>query len=121
MAVGALAGFGTVALSAIAAHALAPRLDPAALRAVQSAIQMQGWHALALIGTGLLAARGGRTRLVNLAGCAFLAGMVLFCGAVWSGAAGGMHLGPVAPAGGVLLMAGWLLLAAAALGGEALL
>jgi uncharacterized membrane protein YgdD (TMEM256/DUF423 family) len=38
-----------------------------------------------------------------------------FCGAVWWGALGGAPLGPVAPAGGMALMAGWALLALAAL------
>ena len=39
----------------------------------------------------------------------------MFCGAVWWGALGGASLGPVAPTGGMLLMAGWALLALAAL------
>ncbi len=121
IAAGALAGFGGVVLSAIAVHALPQRLEPSALHQVQVAIQMQVWHALALLATGLLAARGGRTRLLNLAGTAFLAGILLFCGAVYSGALAGVHLGPLAPAGGLILMLGWLLLAAATLTGEAAL
>ena len=48
------------------------------------------------------------------AGWAFLAGLVLFCGAVWSVALTGRSLGPVAPTGGLLLMLGWLLLAVSA-------
>jgi uncharacterized membrane protein YgdD (TMEM256/DUF423 family) len=115
---GAVAGFATVALAAIAAHALPQRLNEHDLHAVQSGLQMQGWHAAALILTGLLVARGGRVRLANVAGAAFLAGLLLFCGAVYAGALAGVHLGPVAPTGGVLLMAGWLLLAASAVAAE---
>ncbi len=55
---GALLGFGGVAMAALGAHGLG-HLDPSAMRMVQSAVQMQGWHALALLGCGLWAPRGG--------------------------------------------------------------
>ncbi|WP_431283268.1 DUF423 domain-containing protein [Humitalea sp. 24SJ18S-53] len=112
LVLGSLAGFLAVALSAYAAHGLAARPDAARL-AVANALDMQGWHALALLAVGLLADR--RTGLVvHLAGGAFAIGLVLFCGAVWWGALVGVSLGPVAPIGGTLLMVGWLLLALAA-------
>ena len=117
IASGALAGFGAVAMAAVAAHALPQRLDPRALHAVESAIQMQGWHALALVLTGLLATSGGRALLPNLAGGAFLLGLILFCGSIYAGDLAGIHIGPTAPVGGMLLMAGWLLLAASAIAG----
>jgi uncharacterized membrane protein YgdD (TMEM256/DUF423 family) len=53
--------------------------------------------------------------LAHFAAAAFLAGMILFCGAVWAGALMGQSLGPIAPSGGMLLMLGWALLALAAL------
>jgi uncharacterized membrane protein YgdD (TMEM256/DUF423 family) len=80
---------------------------------VRDAIQMQGWHALALLACGLWADRGGR--LADWAGAAFAAGLVVFCGAVYALALGGMRLPMVAPIGGTLLMLGWALLAASAL------
>jgi uncharacterized membrane protein YgdD (TMEM256/DUF423 family) len=120
IASGALAGFSAVAMAAVAAHALPQRLDPRSLHAVESAIQMQGWHALALVLTGLLViARFGPPLLPNLAGAAFLLGLLLFCGAIYANDLAGIHLGPTAPAGGLLLMAGWLLLAASAIAGRA--
>ena len=109
---GSLAGLIAVGLSAWAAHGLAGRLDPARLVAVQNALTMQGWHALALLIAGLMAERG--RRLAHMAAAAFLGGMILFCGAVWAGALSGQSFGPMAPAGGVLLMIGWALLALAA-------
>ncbi len=122
MVLGALAGAGAVGLAAAAAHALPQRLDARGLAAMQSAIQMQGWHALALVATGLWVARAdaaGALRLGplahmlgNLAGCGFTLGLLLFCGAVYANHLGGVQSGPTAPTGGVLLMAGWLLLAA---------
>ncbi len=114
---GALAGLLAVAFSAVAAHALPTRLDPARLRMVESAIQMQGWHSLALVLTGLWVERAGAARLANVAGLAFAVGLVLFCGAVYALALAGIRLGPTAPTGGVLLMLGWLLLGASALVG----
>jgi uncharacterized membrane protein YgdD (TMEM256/DUF423 family) len=99
-------------MSALAAHGLS-RLDPAALHTVQTGIQMQGWHALALLATGIWAPRGGW--LADAAAAAFAAGVLMFCGAVYSQAVFGLNLGPLAPTGGTTLMIGWTLLGASAL------
>ena len=117
MALGALSGAGAVGMAAAAAHALAARLDARALTAMQSAIQMQGWHALALLGTGLWLMRAPPLAhtLGSLAGAGFVLGSLLFCGAVYANHLGGIHSGPTAPTGGVLLILAWLLLAASAL------
>ncbi|MDR3537660.1 MAG: DUF423 domain-containing protein [Acetobacteraceae bacterium] len=112
IAFGALAGFGAVALSAVAAHALGG-LPAASVAMVRSGIEMEGWHALALFGVGLWAPRGGR--LADAAGVAFAVGLLLFCGAVYALGLGGVSLGTVAPIGGTLLMLGWLLLGLSAL------
>lgn len=113
MVLGALAGLLAVALSAWAAHGPPAGLEGAQRRAVDSALMIQGWHALALIAAGLLA-EGGR-RLAHLAGAAFALGTAMFCFAVWWSALGNLALGGVAPAGGMLLMLGWAVLALAAL------
>ncbi len=117
MAVGALAGAGAVAMAAAAAHALAARLDVRAMAAMQSAIQLQGWHALALVVTGLWVMRAPPPAhtLGVLAGLGFLLGMLLFCGAIYANHLGGVHSGLAAPTGGILLIVSWLLLAASAL------
>lgn len=100
-----LAGLTAVAMAAAAAHL---KLDPAALAMLREGVQMQGWHALALLATGLWSPRGGR--LAHLAGLAFTLGLLLFCGTVYALALAGLHLGRLAPTGGFLLMAGWALL-----------
>jgi uncharacterized membrane protein YgdD (TMEM256/DUF423 family) len=117
MALGALAGGTAVALAAVAAHALPQRLDPKALEAVRSAIQMQGWHAIILVVTGAWVMRAPPLAhlLGGVAGVGFAAGMLLFCGAIYAHHLGGLATGPVAPAGGVVLMLAWLCLAASAL------
>jgi uncharacterized membrane protein YgdD (TMEM256/DUF423 family) len=110
---GALTGLGAVMMAAVAAHLVPDSADPHAGEMLRNAIQMQGWHALALLACGLWADRGGR--LVDCAGAAFIAGVVLFCGAVYALALTNLRLPMVAPFGGVLLMLGWALLAASAL------
>lgn len=107
---GALAGVSAVAMAAAAAHL---PLDAKALGILREGVQMQGWHALALLFTGLWAGRGGR--FAHLAGAAFTLGLLLFCGTVYALALGGLQLGMLAPTGGFLLMAGWLLLGLSAL------
>jgi uncharacterized membrane protein YgdD (TMEM256/DUF423 family) len=112
---GSLMGLTAVGMAALAAHPLPDRLDARAMGMVRNALQMQGWHALALLACGFWAGRG--RRLVDLAGTAFMAGIVLFCGAVYAQALAGVMLPMVAPVGGSLLMLGWLLLGISALRG----
>jgi uncharacterized membrane protein YgdD (TMEM256/DUF423 family) len=112
IALGALAGFTAVAMAALAAHGLED-LPPPALQMLRNAMQMQGWHALALLGCGLWAPRGGR--LADWAGAAFALGILLFCGAVYAQGLFGVRVGMAAPVGGTLLMLGWLMLGASAM------
>ena len=114
---GGLAGAGAVGLAATAAHALPASLDAKAIAAIQSAIQLQAWHALALLFTGLwvLRATGLPRWLGHIAGAGFTAGTLLFSGAILGHHLGGFTLGPAAPIGGTLLIAAWLSLAISAL------
>ncbi len=114
IALGALAGLGAVALSAWAAHGAPRVMDGARLAMLDRAVTMQGWHALALLAVALWAERRGG-RLPHLAAAAMALGMLLFCGTVYALAIGGVSLGRAAPAGGMLMMAGWALLGASAL------
>ncbi|HTR18029.1 MAG TPA: DUF423 domain-containing protein [Acetobacteraceae bacterium] len=110
---GALAGLTAVMMAALAAHALPQRLDAERLRLIDSALRMQGWHALALVGIGLWAGRASgawATGCANAAGAATTLGLLLFCGAVYTLALTGLRFGPIAPVGGTLLMLGWALL-----------
>lgn len=114
IALGALAGLVAVALSAWAAHAAPRLLDEARQAMLSTGLQMLGWHALALLGAGLWAQRRGG-RMPHLAAGALALGMLLFTGAVLTRALAGVSLGPVAPAGGMLMLLGWALLALSAL------
>jgi len=106
---GALAGLSGVALSAYAAHALSGQ----AQASVNAAVEMQMFHALGLLFVAMWARRG--LWLVRLAGVAFVVGMVLFCGSISETYIHGTKLTQFAPAGGMVLMGGWLLLALSAL------
>lgn len=90
-----ICGALAVGLAAIAAHA-AP--------GVQNVAMLLGWHAPAFMGLALWQ-RG------NAVAALWLAGLLLFSGAVLVRAFLGVSLGPVAPIGGITLIAGWLLLA----------
>ncbi len=81
VALAALIGLLAVAAAAGAAHL---PVDASQSRAIASAVQMQGWHALALLACGIWGARGGR--LTHAAGAAFALGTLLFCGTVYAGA-----------------------------------
>jgi uncharacterized membrane protein YgdD (TMEM256/DUF423 family) len=109
---GAILGLTAVAMSAYVAHGT-QGLPSGAVQGLRDAVQMQGWHALSLVGTGVWARR--RSRLANLAGLAFAVGTGLFCGAVYAHTLGGMDVARLAPTGGFVLMAGWLLLGLSAL------
>jgi uncharacterized membrane protein YgdD (TMEM256/DUF423 family) len=110
MALGALLGLISVAMAAYAAHGLAP--DRAAL--ASTGASLGAWHGLALIGTGLLAERR-QGRLVHVAAFCLAAGALMFCGGVFLRALTAYSLGLVTPLGGVTMLVGWGLLAAAAL------
>jgi len=112
LAIAALAGLTAVAVSALAAHALPHSLDPVRMAMVDQALALQGWNAAALLGAALWARQG---RLLVRIGAGLLAlGLVLFCAGVYALALGGVRIPFMAPTGGMVLMAGWLVLGLAA-------
>lgn len=116
IATGAVLGALAVAAGAFGAHALRARLSPADLATFETAARYQMYHALALLGVGLLAARG---MPVASAGWSFVAGVALFSGSLYLLTLGGLRwMGAVTPLGGIALILGWLLLARAALAGQ---
>jgi uncharacterized membrane protein YgdD (TMEM256/DUF423 family) len=107
LAAGALTlGLG-VALGAFGAHALRDALGPTALGWWQTAVSYQMWHGLALLALG-----AGRVERVNLPAWLIGLGTLIFSGSLYLMALTGMRwLGAVTPIGGVLMIAGWSLLA----------
>jgi uncharacterized membrane protein YgdD (TMEM256/DUF423 family) len=113
--VGAILGGLAVVLGAFGAHGLEDYLVEHEQAAnYETAVRYQMYHALALVLVGLLAERWP-TKTLHLAGWCFVAGVVLFCGALYGIALARISkLGMVAPVGGVLLIAGWVALATSA-------
>ena len=97
---GGFAGAGGVALSAVAAHAGGDY--------VATASSFMLAHAPALLAIGLL----GRGRVLATGGAILVLGLLLFCGDLLMRHYAGDRLFPMAaPAGGTLMIAGWLVVA----------
>jgi len=129
--VGAILGFLSVALGAFGAHGLrgkypiaesdsfAKRMEnQRLLENFETAARYNMYHALALAAVGLLAVSRGPSLALNVAGWAFLLGMLLFSGSLYTLALTGQRwLGAVTPFGGVAFLVGWIALAVAGGGG----
>ena len=114
VAAGALLGGSGVMLGAFGAHALGDMLTPQQAGWWQTAVQYQMWHALALLLAGSLPLRRAEPAAWCMGG-----GALIFSGTLYLMALGLPHwLGAVTPVGGVLLIAGWLLLGWSALGAD---
>lgn len=99
-----------VLAGAFGAHGLKARLDPASLELWETAARYLMYSGLGLVATGLVGRALGRP--VDLAGWSLVAGAVIFSGTVAILALGGPRwLGAVTPIGGLLLIAGFVLLA----------
>jgi len=111
---GALSGFIAVAAGAFGAHALKVRLTTELLAVFETAARYQMVHALGLIAVAW-ACNQWPGRATQASGWCFVAGTVLFCGSLYLLALTGVRtLGVITPLGGLLFLAGWLLLAWAA-------
>lgn len=109
IAVGAALGALAVALGAFGAHALRARLAPDMLAVWRTAVEYQFYHVAALLLLGLL--REPTQDALNAAGWCFTIGILLFSGSLYALALSGVRmLGAVTPLGGLLFIAGWLLL-----------
>ncbi len=103
MAGALLAAFG-IMLGAFGAHGLRETLSPQALVWWQTAVQYQMWNAVGLVALG--AVPGAR---LGWPAASLAAGTLLLSGSLYLLALGGpSKLGFVAPAGGALMIAGWL-------------
>jgi len=117
LALGSASAAVAVAAGAFGAHGLRARLSPELLAAFETGVRYHLVHAL-----GLLAVAWASARLpgsaVAWAGWLLLAGTVLFSGSLYALALTGVRaLGAVTPLGGVAFIAGWIVLAWAAVRG----
>ncbi len=115
LAIGALNGALSVALGAFAAHALDGVLPAERLGWIETGARYQMAHALALLAVAWMVESRPRP-LVLVAGWAFAAGTLLFCGGLYLAAlADWRFVMPVVPVGGTAFILGWAALLVAAL------
>lgn len=115
---GALHGFLAVALGAFGAHALKDVVDEYGLSIWETAVQYQMFHATGLLVIGLLMSSKllGEVKQLKLAGIFFNLGIVFFAGSLYVLAVSGIKvLGAITPIGGLLFLAGWVLIIVSAL------
>ncbi|MCB9777058.1 MAG: DUF423 domain-containing protein [Alphaproteobacteria bacterium] len=111
---GCVFGFLSVAGGAFGAHALKTRIPADLLVVWDTGTRYAMLHAVALLATGLIAARvpGPST---TVAGVGFTVGTLVFTGSLWVLALSGQRwLGAITPLGGLSFLAGWVALALAA-------
>ena len=103
-------------IAAATGHQLQTEFVPVTRNILDTAREMHFVHALALIAVGVMSSQFDRSRFVEFAGWAFLAGIAFFCGGIY--AAYDLNLTDLKlliPLGGITLMVGWILFAAGAL------
>lgn len=106
LSIAALLAALAVGLGAFGAHALKTRLAPDLLQVWNTASHYHLVHAVALVAMAWGRKDPGRSWSV------LLAGIVLFAGSLYVLALSGIRgIGAITPIGGVLLVAGWIMLA----------
>lgn len=101
-----------VALGAFGAHGLKARVSPEQLAWWQTGVDYHFWHALGLLGIGLLLLQQPALSALRPAGWLLQIGILVFCGSLYAMTLGAPRwFGAITPLGGLSFMAGWLLLA----------
>lgn len=100
-----------VAAGAFGAHGLQGRVEPRMVEVFATAARYQMFHALALLAVAWGVSRWPEARL-ETGGWLLAAGTLVFSGSLYLMVFTGVRwLGAITPVGGVLMIAGWLLLA----------
>jgi uncharacterized membrane protein YgdD (TMEM256/DUF423 family) len=119
LVIGATLGALGVAAGTFGAHLLPKYLEAAGASTMQgerlhwweTGVRYQMYHALALLAVAWVAERR-KSLLPNLAGLAMFGGIIIFSGCLYAlGLTGVRAIGAVVPLGGILFIAGWVLLA----------
>jgi uncharacterized membrane protein YgdD (TMEM256/DUF423 family) len=109
---GALIALATV-LGAFGAHALKAHLSADRLQVYETAVRYHFFHALGLLAIGVLL-RSMDGELLRWSAVLVLTGVILFSGSLYLLTFGAPRLlGIVTPLGGLALIVGWILFAAA--------
>ncbi|RSK44264.1 DUF423 domain-containing protein [Hymenobacter perfusus] len=112
----ALLGALSVGIGAFAAHGLRKMLEATGrFETFETAVRYQFFHTLALLAVGILWYLKPELRSLGTAAWLWLGGILVFSGSLYVLCLTGItKLGAVTPIGGVLLIAGWIVLLLAA-------
>lgn len=111
----AVSGFIFVGLGAFGAHGLGKVLDAKQMGWLQTGLQYQSLHTVAMLGVGILALMRD-SRWLRLSGLFFALGILLFSGSLYILATLSIRIWPyITPLGGFCFLAGWLSLFGGAL------
>ena len=118
---GSISGFLAVVAGAYGAHGL--NSDEISINIFNTAFNFHMWHSLALLSVAWFIETRSKTdrgklqaKWGNCSGFLFLIGIILFCGTLYSLALNTViPIDGLAPSGGIALMAGWIILAFAAM------
>ena len=104
-----------VGLGAFGAHALKTRLSLEDLAIFETGVRYQMYHAFALLALGFIASKMDST-LIKVAGFAYVFGIVVFSGSLYTLVLTGVRTwGAVTPIGGLAFIVAWLLVGIAVL------
>jgi len=110
--VGAILGFSAVILAALGSHVVDMQNQAELQRIWQTASIIHLFQAAALLGLAALLARM-ESRPLQWGSWLVIAGTLVFCGSLYLRVITAGSVTGTAPAGGLLMMAGWLLVALA--------
>lgn len=112
-------GAMAVMLGAMGAHMLKDKINYWEMHSFETGVKYQMYHTLALLALVIIY-NYIPSKLIEISGCSFMLGMVLFSGSLYLLSMKSILLighesilGPITPLGGLALIAGWLLLASA--------
>ena len=109
----ALFGFLAVVIGAFGTHALEKGLSTEAIQRIDTGLKYQVSHIAALLSVGVLASlhRNFDSTSLKISGLAFILGILLFSGSLYTYAITGNELfGKITPFGGLSFLLGWLFL-----------
>lgn len=105
-----------VILGAFGAHGLKARVGAEQLAWWHTGVQYHAWHALGLLGIGLLLLQQPALNSARTAAWLLQLGIVIFSGSLYAMTLGAPRwFGAITPLGGLALIAGWAVLAWATL------
>ncbi|MCP3777032.1 DUF423 domain-containing protein [Paenibacillus sp. MZ03-122A] len=115
--VGSIMMMLAVAIGAFGAHIVKTRIDADALAVYETGVKYHMIHAVGLLIIALAAGQWGPSNRLRWAARLLLTGIILFSGSLYVLSLTGIRvLGAITPLGGVCFIAGWVLLAWAAMG-----